>query len=55
MIVNYTREGRTMKLKSLITLAAILLALPAMAFAMADLVVATDAPPKSMNPHALFF
>jgi peptide/nickel transport system substrate-binding protein len=40
------------QLKSLITLAAILLVLPAMAFAMADLVVATDAPPKAMNPHA---
>ena len=29
-----------------------LLALPAMAMAKADLVVVTDAPPKSMNPHA---
>lgn len=29
-----------------------LLALPAVAMAKADLVVATDAPPKSMNPHA---
>jgi peptide/nickel transport system substrate-binding protein len=30
----------------------ILLALPAMAMAKSDLVVVTDAPPKSMNPHA---
>lgn len=29
-----------------------LLALPSFAFAKADLVVVTDAPPKSMNPHA---
>ena len=27
-------------------------ALPASALAAADLVIATDAPPKSMNPHA---
>lgn len=34
----------------LLTLA--LAALPALALAKAELVIATDAPPKSMNPHA---
>ncbi len=37
-------------LKTLALLAAI--ALPASAMAKADLVIATDAPPKAMNPHA---
>ena len=40
------------KLKPLLLIIAILLALPMLAFAKADLVIATDAPPKSMNPHA---
>jgi peptide/nickel transport system substrate-binding protein len=35
-----------------LTLIIALLALPAMAMAKSDLVVVTDAPPKSMNPHA---
>ena len=35
-----------------LTLIIALLALPAIAMAKADLVVVTDAPPKSMNPHA---
>jgi peptide/nickel transport system substrate-binding protein len=35
-----------------LTLIIALLALPAVAMAKADLVVVTDAPPKSMNPHA---
>ncbi|BBO75397.1 ABC transporter substrate-binding protein [Desulfosarcina widdelii] len=35
-----------------LTLIVALLALPAVAMAKADLVVVTDAPPKSMNPHA---
>jgi hypothetical protein len=37
-------------LKALTLVAAI--ALPCSAMAKADLVVATDAPPKAMNPHA---
>jgi peptide/nickel transport system substrate-binding protein len=42
-----------MKRLAIITVSVIaLLALPAMAMAKADLVVATDTPPKSMNPHA---
>ncbi len=41
-----------MKLKSLVVfLMLVLMALPGMAFAKADLVVAVDAPPKTMNPH----
>jgi peptide/nickel transport system substrate-binding protein len=35
-----------------LTLIIALLALPAIAMAKSDLVVVTDAPPKSMNPHA---
>ncbi len=38
--------------KQLLIIAAMVLALPVLAFAKADLVVVTDAPPKSMNPHA---
>ena len=38
--------------KRIALLAILLLALPALAFAKADLIIATDAPPKSMNPHA---
>jgi len=42
-----------MKLKSIIIfLTLFLMALPSMVFAKADLVIAVDAPPKSMNPHA---
>jgi len=42
-----------MKRLTLMTLVvALVLALPVAALAKADLVVATDAPPKSMNPHA---
>ncbi len=40
------------RLTTLILITAMVLALPALALAKADLVVATDAPPKSMNPHA---
>ncbi len=42
-----------MKFKSIVVcLALAFLALPALAMAKADLVVAVDAPPKSMNPHS---
>jgi peptide/nickel transport system substrate-binding protein len=42
-----------MKFKSLLVfLLFSLMALPGMAFAKADLVIAVDAPPKAMNPHA---
>ena len=42
-----------MKLKSLVVLMLLaFLALPALALAKAELVVAVDAPPKSMNPHS---
>jgi len=42
-----------MKLRTLMSiLAAVCLALPAAALAKADLTVAVDAPPKSMNPHS---
>ncbi len=40
------------RINALIIIAAVVLALPVLALAKADLVVATDAPPKSMNPHA---
>ncbi|MCG8530528.1 MAG: ABC transporter substrate-binding protein, partial [Desulfovibrionales bacterium] len=41
-------------MKRLVLSAALMaaIALPSFAFAKADLVIATDAPPKSMNPHA---
>jgi peptide/nickel transport system substrate-binding protein len=41
-----------MKRLTLILTAALLVALPAAALSQVDLVVVTDAPPKSMNPHA---
>ncbi len=42
-----------MKRFKLITLVVLMvLVLPALALAKADLVIATDAPPKAMNPHA---
>lgn len=42
-----------MKFRTLLSiLTALCLALPAMALAKADLTVAVDAPPKSMNPHS---
>ena len=40
------------RFKLVLLLAIIGLALPTLAFAKADLVIATDAPPKAMNPHA---
>ena len=38
--------------KRIILVVILVLTLPASALAKADLVIATDAPPKSMNPHA---